>query len=117
MLFGRCIADAKSNDMKNYRNLLFSFVSAIALFLVFLCIGATWFGGVGPLITYVNGGSVYFPSKTLDLGNFEAGAETVAVFKMTNLSPLTGSRNVVECAPAVAVTLLFGGHTMAGIGH
>ena len=88
--------------MKNYRSLVFSLVGAATLFLLVSGAGALWLGGVGPLLTYVNGGVIYLSPRTLGLGDFEPGAETNAVFKMTNLSSkeisVIGLRSSCKCA-------------------
>ena len=72
--------------MTNCRNLLLSFGGAVGLFLLFFCFGILWFGSVGAFIAYINGQVVYLSPRMLDLGSHEAGVETAAVFKMTNLS-------------------------------
>ena len=65
-------------------------------------IGSLWFGGVAPFMAFVNGQSVYFPLRQIDLGAHEPGAEAVAVFKMTNLASkeisVVGERSSCNCA-------------------
>jgi len=88
--------------MKNYRILFLSIFGGIALFLLFFCVGILWFGGVGPLIAYINGQSVHLMPRLLDLGSQEPDAETVAVFRLHNLSSkeisVVGERSSCNCA-------------------
>ncbi len=73
-------------------------------FLVFTALGVgTWrFGGLGALSAYLKGEAVYLAPKALDIGSHEAGTKTVAVFKMTNLTPkeisVVGERSSCSCA-------------------
>jgi hypothetical protein len=88
--------------MKNYRNLLLSIFSSAVLLLLFFGIGVLWLGGVGQFLAFVNGESLYLSPHLLDLGSHEAGTETVAVFKMTNLTSrdisIAGSSFSCDCA-------------------
>ena len=88
--------------MKRRKVFLFlSFGSAVLLFFVFVA-GIFWFGGRAQFLAFLNGESVYFSPRLLDLGSCEAGAETVVVFKMSNLSSkeisVIGERSSCNCA-------------------
>jgi hypothetical protein len=88
--------------MKNYRKLIASTFGGIALFLMLLGCAILWRGGFGQLVAFVNGESVYISPKTLNLGSFEAGKETIAVFHLTNLTSqdvsVVGERSSCNCA-------------------
>lgn len=88
--------------MKKYRNLLLSIFGGAALFLLFFGIGVLWVGGVGSFLAFVNGQPLYLTPRLLDLGSHEAGVETVAVFKLTNLTSkeisVVGERSSCNCA-------------------
>jgi len=87
--------------MKN-QHIFISLAGGIILFLLFGGGFVLWFGGLGQLIAYNNGESVYIVHKTLNLGSCEAGTKTVAVFRMTNLSSkevsVVGERSSCNCA-------------------
>ena len=84
------------------RNVVFSLVGATALFLLLFGIEIHWFGGVGQFFAFLIGKPLYLTPRTLDLGAHEAGVETVAVFKMTNLASkeisVVGERSSCNCA-------------------
>jgi len=81
---------------------MFSIFIGIALILLLFGMGTLRFGGVAPFMAFIKGESVYFPYKLLDLGKCEAGVETVAVFKMHNLSSkeisIVGEKSSCSCA-------------------
>jgi hypothetical protein len=87
---------------KKYRSLLVSLLGGVVLFLVFVGGGAVWCGGFGQLMAKISGNAVFVRPKMLDLGSLEAGIETVAVFKMTNLVSgdisVVGERSSCDCA-------------------
>ena len=88
--------------MKHYRNVFLSVFFGATLFLLLISAGILRFGGVGPLIAYINGESVYLTPRLLDLGPCEAGSEAVAAFRLQNLSskeiPVVGERSSCNCA-------------------
>ena len=88
--------------MKKYSALQFSFCGSTALFLLILCTGIYWLGGVGSFVAYINGQPVYLLPRLLDLGSREANDKATAVFKLTNLSSklisVVGVRSSCNCA-------------------
>lgn len=88
--------------MKNYRNLFLSIFGSAALFLLLFYIGVFWLGGVGQFLAFVNGKPLYLLPRQVDLGSHDAGTETIAVFKMTNLASkeisIVGGRSSCDCA-------------------
>jgi hypothetical protein len=59
-------------------------------------------GGIGQMIAYMNGESIYVSPGILNLGSFEAGIKTVAIFHLTNLTSqeisVVGERSSCSCA-------------------
>ncbi|MDR1382491.1 MAG: hypothetical protein LBJ67_01390 [Planctomycetaceae bacterium] len=88
--------------MKNHRKLLVSIFGGIGLFVLILLGTMFYFGSIGATIAYINGESVYIYPKKIDLGNQEAGTETVAVFYMKNLMAndisVVGEKSSCTCA-------------------
>ncbi|MDR3109226.1 MAG: DUF1573 domain-containing protein [Planctomycetaceae bacterium] len=72
--------------MKLNKKLVISLIGGTIIFLILIGVVGGWFGGVGQLIAYINGESVYFFPTTIDIGQCEAGEKTVVVFHMTNLT-------------------------------
>jgi len=87
--------------MKKRRNLLLSLSGGLALFFLFFGAGVLWFGGTGQFLAFVNGKPLYLSPRHIDLGAHEAGTETTAIFKMTNLASreisIVGARTGCDC--------------------
>ena len=87
--------------MKKHRNLLLSIFGGAALFSLLFGIGVLWFGGTGQFLAFVNGQPLYLSPRQIDLGPREAGTETTAIFKMTNLASreisIVGARTGCDC--------------------
>jgi hypothetical protein len=96
--------------MKNLRMTLTLFFCVCLLVLIAFAIGVWRFEGVKPFVAYLNGEVVYFDQKTLDIGECEAGARTVAVFRMTNLSSkeiaIVGEQSGCNCAFAEQIPIV-----------
>jgi hypothetical protein len=88
--------------MKNHKKRLISIVGGIGLLVLIFLVLFGYCGSVGATVAYINGQSVYIYPKKLDLGNQEAGAETVAVFYMKNLTAkkisVVGEKSSCTCA-------------------
>ncbi len=86
----------------NKRTLLITVLGGGLLFTAALIVAVFSYGGIGQLVAAVNGEAVYISPQTLDLGSFRPGEETVAIFKMTNLSSqemsVVGERSSCNCA-------------------
>lgn len=96
--------------MKTLRMTLILFFCGCFLALLAFGIGVCRFGGVKPFVAYLNGKVVYLDKKTLDIGQCEAGAKTVAIFHMTNLSSkeisVVGEKSSCGCAFAEQIPIV-----------
>ncbi len=81
---------------------VFAFLGGLVLFLMLLGCAVLKFGGLVSLTAYLNGESVCIHPKTLDLGPNEAGTETIAMFRMQNLTSreisVVGEKSSCRCA-------------------
>lgn len=88
--------------MKSQRIYKYFILGGVFLLFVLLGLGIFRFSGFGPFMAYVNGESVFVTPKKLDLGRCEADSQTVAIFKMTNLTSkeisVVGERSSCNCA-------------------
>ena len=91
----------KTSNLKKYRSLLVSVVGGFVLFFLFVVGGTILYGGFEQLMAKIGGNAAFIQPKILDLGSLEAGTETTAVFKMTNLTlkeiSVVGERSSCDC--------------------
>lgn len=88
--------------MKNVQYFFLSILGGIILFFLLLSCCLFGFGGIGQMIAYMNGESIYISPKVQNLGSLEASTKTVAIFHLTNLMlqeiVVVGERSSCSCA-------------------
>jgi hypothetical protein len=87
----------------NTRKRIFVIVfGGVGLFVVFMFAVYICLGGVGAMVAYLEGESVYIYPKKIDLADQEAGTKTVVTFYMKNLTTkevsIVGEESSCTCA-------------------